>query len=345
MLPAWLADHSPDFSASVDLACTIPAIGAQICVSPSPESAAWWAQADASAVRAALPDGAALIVEREASLDDVSAQLALKHPAPLLRIGDGPQKQWIYRDRAAELLDLHGGWRCFRTVTPPKALVVEPPPPVEPASRPIVLTRAEPALHPGSADQAAYWMGVLQSFREASQLAPGAVPVLLVGSTASRDMVGRLETALVEMGLGEIRPSHRSRREHLSRAAQRGLGVVDVVGRWQDWQALAAEASISLQPVVEVLPVEEWHALADAVTPQSDASGETDAEAVMPKPGAPIKVTGAELLEALPRLAGHFFLRWLERTDLGRCARAVLIIDPRADLVCQQLRVFMESRH
>ena len=46
MLPAWLLERSPDLSAAVDLACVIPASGQQICVSPLPDSADWWSQAD-----------------------------------------------------------------------------------------------------------------------------------------------------------------------------------------------------------------------------------------------------------------------------------------------------------
>jgi len=219
-------------SAAVDLACVIPASGQQICVSPLPDSADWWSQADGAIVRAALPDGPVLIVDRNVSLDDGSARLAQEHPASLLRLSEEAAGRWVYPDRPARLLDRLDGWRCFRTVEVPKFLIVDLPPSSASATRPVVLSRQQQALHPGSGDQASYWVSVLEAFRNATATETGAVPVLLIGSTASFNMVDLLSTALAEIGMGEIRPAHRTRREHLIRGSKLGFGIVDFVDSW-----------------------------------------------------------------------------------------------------------------
>jgi hypothetical protein len=87
------------------------------------------------------------------------------------------------------------------------------------------------------------------------------VPILLVSSTRSRTMFGLLETALAELGLGEKQPQHRSRREQLKRAVANGHCLVAGLDAWPDWAALAKDADVTVQPVVDAAPLEEWFAL------------------------------------------------------------------------------------
>lgn len=345
MLPVWLLERFPDLSAAVDRACVIPEKGRWTCVSPLPSSAEWWAQVDASAVRALLPDGPVLIVDRSTSLDDGIVRADGQNPALLFRSNGLLADRWVLRDRPAQLLKLRGGWQSFRTVKVPKSLTVDFQWPVAPACRPFLATRPHPVLHPGSQDQATYWTGVLQSFREALGPDAGAVPLLLIGSTASREMMDMLATAFAEIGMGEICPAHRSRREHLRRAAQGGFAIVDVVDHWQDWQSLAVDAGIALQPVVEALPVEEWFALADAETRVTNTDDLRYAgTATSATPTEMVTVSGAELFEALPNLIGHYLAPWLRRTGLGVADRGPIIIDPRADAVSAQVRAWMDTR-
>ena len=295
-----------------------------------------------------------LIVDRNVSLDDGSARLAQEHPASLLRLSEEAAGRWVYPDRPARLLDRLDGWRCFRTVEVPKFLIVDLPPSSASATRPVVLSRQQQALHPGSGDQASYWVSVLEAFRNATATETGAVPVLLIGSTASFNMVDLLSTALAEIGMGEIRPAHRTRREHLIRASKLGFGIVDFVDSWGAWQMRSAETGIELLPVVEALPIEEWYAVANFRASSSGVSQTQNAEetdedllpvrtALKPR-GTPFMVSVAKLLEELPYLFGRFFTFWLEKTELDNSSRAVLIIDPRIDAVGRQFEFVASVR-
>ncbi len=345
MLPTWLLERFPDLVAAADRASVIPETGERICVSPLPNSAEWWAQADGTAVRALLPDDLVTIVDREASHGDGKIQSHLQTSAPLFRMIGSLADRWAYRDRPAQLLDMPGGLKNFRTLKMPKSLAIKLPPPTPRTYRPVLATRQHPMLHPGSQDQATYWTEVLQSFREAVESDDGAVPVLLIGSTTSREMVGLLATALAEIGMGEIRPVHRSRREHLMRAAQRGIGIVDFVDRWCDWHLLATESGMTLQPVVEALPVEEWFATASTAAQATKSDKVLDVGKEVSTPGAETgAVSGAEILEALPKLIEQYLAAWLEQTGIGLSDCAATIIDSRADTISHQVRAFVDLR-
>lgn len=345
MLPAWLLERFPDLAAAADRASIIPKTGEGICVSPMPKSAEWWAQASETEVRALLPDDRIIIVDQEASHGDEKIRFHLRTAAPLFHIPEASTDKWLYPDRAAQLLEVHEGWQCFRTLKVPTLLAIKSPPSATKACRPYFATRQYPVLHPGSQDQATYWTGVMRSFRAAVDPDADAVPILLVGSTTSRKMLDLLATALAEIEMGELRPAHRSRREHLMRAEQRGFGIVDFVDHWSDWHSLATEAGVALQPIIEALPVEEWFAIASiaAQTTDKDETQET-------KKGRhttsiePVPVPLAEILEALPKLIEQFLDPWLERTGIGLSNHAATIIDARADTISTQIRAFVDLR-
>lgn len=338
MLPPWIL-ASPGLAAAVEDASLPPSSNGEIAVSPLPQSSEWWAQADVSKLRAALPYGPALIVKRE---DSVGGAAIPTHPSPraaLTRVVEPHAERWFVQDRPAQILDVQGGWRSFQTVTAPKSLAIVAQP-SEPAKiKPILATRPHPALFPGSQDQAAYWMGLLEAFRET--ICDGAVPLLLIGSTTSQDMTHLLTAACAEVGLSEIKPSGRSRLEHLLRAKDRGFAMIDKLESWRDWRYLAGEAGLSLQPFIEALPIEEWFALMDAATrgDLAAADGRTSAAA------APeTTVSEARLLEESPKLVARFLAPWLEETGLNASDHAAIILDSRADASGGHLCAFMNRR-
>lgn len=339
MLPLWLLDGQHGLSEAVDKASFAPSQNGNQCVAPMPRSSAWWAQADGSNVRAVLPEGPIVVVDRETSHQDRAIPPEVQRHTSLVRISEPCSDRWFSRDAAAHILDVRGGWRSFRTVRVPTSITVVKRPTTTITKRPVLAVRQYPALFPGSSDQASYWIGMLEAFREMKR--DGEIPVLLIGSTASPSLIQMLGTACAEVGIGEVRPSHRSRREHLLRAADRGFAVIDTVDRWRDWQSLAEETGLRLQPVVEALPVDEWFALADTATRDSFAgSQEGNTETQL----ATVSVLEGKILEELPKLVGQFLVSWLEQTGLGTAENAAIILDARADAINYQLRAFLDKQ-
>lgn len=338
MLPTWLLEGPDRLFEAVDKASFVPLLNEGKCFAPIPRSAAWWARADRSNLTAMLPEGSVVIVDREASTQDNASATAMPRHTALIRISGQLSDKWFSRDAAGQILDIRGGWRSFLTVkVPPSVRVIERPSVVS-LNRPILAARQYPALFPGSSDQASYWIGILQALCGISHA--DAIPVLLVTSTESRSLIQMLGTACAEIGIAELRPPHRSRREHLIRAADRGLVVVDTIDRWRDWQALADETGFVVQPVVEALPAEEWFALAEAATRySSESSGEPNSENSVD----PVAVPEAKILEVLPKLIEQFLTPWLEQVGLGIIENSVILLDARADAINYQLRAFLEK--
>lgn len=227
----------------------------------------------------------------------------------------------------------------------PEAIAVALPAIDTTRPRPVLATRNRTALHPRSGDQAGYWTEVVQSFRDVMHSGDAVVPMLLVASTNSRALLDLLTTALAEIGMAEICPAHRSRRDHLLRATQRGFAVVDVIDHWPDWVSLSDEAGVALQPVVEAVPLEEWFARTKMVELFGSDAASDDAEGPVQTPATgSMAVPGATLLDAIPQLVAHALLPWLDRTGLGASDRAPLIIDTRLDTVSPQLRASVAMR-
>jgi len=338
MLPTWLIEGPDRLSEAVDKACFVPAQNEGECFAPIPRSSDWWARTDGSNLHAMLPEGPVVIVDREASKKDNTITAEMPRHTALIRISTQISDRWLSRDTAGQILDVRGGWRSFRTVKVPASIRVIKRSSVTPRKRPVLAARQYPALFPGSNDQASYWTGIIEALCGLSL--GDAIPILLIASTESPSFMQMLSTACAEIGIAELRPPHRSRREHLLRASDRGLVVVDTIYRWRDWQALADETGLVLQPIVEALPIEEWFALADTATRDSSASsGELNAQAR----SDPVAIPEAKILEGLPKLIEQFLTPWLEQVGLGMAENAAILLDARADAINYQLRALLEK--
>lgn len=152
-------------------------------------------------------------------------------------------------------------------------------------------------------------------------------------------MLALLEMAFADVGLGEIKPAHRSRREHLMRAKKRGFAIVDTVCKWRDWRSFAETGECSLQPVVEAVPVEEWFALAaaDASVNTAYADDLSDVEQLKT-----LDVSEGIILEKLPDLTKRFLGSWLDQSGLSHGDRPAIILDARMEEVGHRLRSCVE---
>ena len=347
MIPLWLSESAPGLATAIDRAGGVPAAGAALRVSPLPASAAWWAQADPAGYRVAWEGDGALIVGRSRmAMADVVRLAGGSRPAGLVCVKEEMGSLWLQADRVASMLDPRGGWSAFMAIPVPAAQILTLPPGERPATPlPVLATRRERVLHPGAEDQATYWQEVLRTFREVGRMTQDAVPILLVGSSTSRELVDLLATGLAEIEVAELRPQHRSRREHLLRAARLGLTLVDRFDQWPAWLALAESVGISLMPVAEALPLEEWYAAAHPAGPTAETKADTGTAAASPAAGrVSVAVSGAALLAALPGLTTRFLGGWLHASGLADASLPVWIIDPRAGSAAFALRACMEPR-
>lgn len=348
MIPLWLADSTPALAAAIDCAGVVPAAGSARCVSPLPAGEKWWAQADLTRYRVAWDGDGALIVGRcRLVAADVGTLSGGQRPAQLMCIKEQAGSLWLRADRAAGMLNLRAGWSAFRTIPVAAAQRLSLPHVERLAKSSLLLaTRRERVLYPGTLDQAMYWLEALRAFREVGHTVPCAVPILLVTSSSSSELVALLATGLAEVELAELCPGHRSRREHLRRAARGGLMLVDSIDQWPAWRALAESTEVSLAPVIEALPLEEWYAATYPDGPPVEAATEAGADTTAP-PAArsiPTAIPTAALLAALPDLVKQRLAGWLHESELTGVAGAVWIIDPRAGNAAFGLRGQMESR-
>lgn len=356
MIPLWLADSAPALAEAIDRAGAVPAAGSARCVSPLPASEKWWSQADPTRCRVVWEGNGALIVgRRRVAPADVEQLVGVAHPAQLMCIKQESGSLWLRTDRAAGMLDLRSGWSTFRAIPVVAAHRLSLPHAASLAKSSLVLaTRHERVLYPGTLDQAMYWLEVLRTFREVGRTfrevgrtVRGAVPILLMTSSASGDLAALLATGLAEVELAEVCPGHRSRREHLRRAARGNLVLVDSIDHWPAWQALAESAGVSLVPVVEALPLEEWYAVTYPDGPPEEASaGAGIGATVAPHATGSVAkaIPVAALLAALPSLVKQHLAGWLQTSGLAGVVGAIWIIDPRAGNGAFDLRDHMEHR-
>jgi hypothetical protein len=338
MLPPWLIEGLEGLSEAIDGASFVPAIEGRICVAPFPRASSWWAEVDGSRLRAMLPEGRFVIVDHQTVKPGQTDLEGVTRYAPLIKIAEPGAELWLKRDSAAQRLNVSGGWRSFRTIRVPTATQVVKPPASTLTKRPFLAVRQYPELFPGSADQASYWMGVIEAFCAIPR--DDAIPILLVASSTSSALVQILSAACAEIGLGAMCPPHRSRREHLRRAAGRNFAIVDTIDRWPDWQRLAATLDVKLLPVVEALPLEEWFALADAET-----SGQVvNSEETRAAPTAERSVVPeASILETAPALVGRFLEFWLKEAGLNESIHAPILLDARVEVSIFELLAFVEK--
>ncbi len=268
MVAPWLLEGNDALKAALALACRPPDPGERMrCVALLPRDVAPLLAAGLEAFLLMGFSTEVLVfdLQPDATAPESVAALAPEHrQSPLLRIEDTTGKAlWLQADRASGLLSKKGGWQSFRTAVLPKEQVLAPLAAKGVTHRPVLATRRVPALHPGAQSQADYWIEVIRTFREVADRRGGkAVPVLLVGSTRSAELVTMLRRAVADIGWGEVPLCQRSQRESLLRAARYNFAVVDTLERWPQWQALAQSAGVALLPVVEALPLEQWYAAA-----------------------------------------------------------------------------------
>ncbi|PCD75554.1 UvrD-helicase domain-containing protein [Pseudothioclava arenosa] len=318
MLPGWLTERLPWLEAALDGATGLPDMESGCRVSPLPASLHWWAQAETWSGQAMLPDGPRMIVARAQAPVGILTTTPIRESTVLLDLAGGTD--WAVRDPAADRLETGGSWRSFHMITVPRTITPVRGPGSPRTSSPLLVSRQTTVRDPGSRTQAGYWSEQLATLRSLPAESD-AVPILLVGSTRSRTMLGLLETALAELGLGEKQPQHRSRREQLKRAAANGHCLVAGLDTWRAWAALAKDAGITLQPVVDAAPLEEWYAL-EAPAGAAQEEGPED---------GPREISTSMVLDGIDKRVDKWLRPWLRDTGLEESARVPVLLDPRLE--------------
>ena len=375
MLPVWLRDRDPDTDALVRRSLRQPVMADELYVAPMPRdvSSLTAAATEASALRLQGFPSETLVLGLEGNASGQPPQHAHQvTKAALLRV---PQAQgittWFSADPAAKHLEAQN-WRSFQTVRLPAGMLHGAPIPAASVKRPVLAARKSQVLHPGSHDQMSYWIEVLRAFRDRGRVDTGVVPILLVESSCSNELLKVLQTALAELQWGESPVEYRSRSERMKRAAHRGLALVDKLSAWPDWQLLAKHTGVTLHPVVEALPIEQWFAVsyaglandieADAMVPydqvledpdqdQDDGElsvneDEVSAESTQIQPtkeaGEFAAISAAEVLAVLPKLLHDHLSNWLVGTGLGQADWPVCLLDSRLSMLGTSLDAYGE---
>lgn len=270
-------------------------------------------------------------------------------------VGDDPLTEvWVSLDPAAQRLSKSG--MCFRTLKTVDALrrhdvsIVRTP--ADLPTRPRLLLPDDASLFPGAQDQASYWKDVIGGLRAVASKQPlGAVCILLVGSSASRELMTLIEHCLCELSMAAPRADHQSRKDRLRKAAMiQGGCVVDSVDGWPDWHAVALEGGIPLCPILEYLPIAEWFAAGprDSASDElpADGSAEPDesdsdrdeidvAEDHIQDVGndvplrTPLLVSGSDIAPRIPALVSANLGHWLRRAAISANSGACVVLDPR----------------
>ncbi|MDV9042569.1 UvrD-helicase domain-containing protein [Stenotrophomonas sp. RAC2] len=328
MIPVWLLERDARLRSAVDMACVVPKADSGWRVASLPASVEWWASRDpSSCVVTGLSDDVLVLDRRQVAHNDVAQTLGEMPAAPFMRIGEtGSALRWLLIDRAAHVLDCRGGLATFTTFPVRDAAIVQAGCAPAPTHRPQIARRRLHVLHPRAEDQGSYWAEVIRTFKEVATVGTGIVPILLISSSRSSVLRDLLATGLAEVGLGEVKPEHRSQREHMLRASSGGLALVDVLDQWPVWQTLAQTAGVVLQPVIEALPIEDWYACAEARTATQVSC---DSDQAAKKEGGATVVSAAALLEAAAALVRARLHGWMGEVGLSASQLPVILIDPR----------------
>ena len=328
MIPGWVLEHGGRLRSAIDMACRAPKGGADWRIASLPSRLDWWTNQDPSSCVLADLSSDVLVLDRRKISDSDAEQTPGELPAaPFMCVNHGqPETRWLLRDRAAHVLDPRGGLVSFSTLHVPDAIAARAETAPVPLRRPRFAVRRHHVLHPRAEDQGNYWIEVLRTFKEVATFDDGVVPILLVASSQSEALRDLLAAGLAEIGLAEIKPEHRSRREHMLRASRSGFALVDGMDQWPVWQSLALSAGVVLQPVVEALPIEEWHACAEArVAPQPRQDSKQSEKAV----AAVTVVSGSALLESAATLVRAQLHEWMAEGELLVTQHPVIVIDSR----------------
>lgn len=380
MLPVWLRDREPATDVLVRRSLRQPVVGDELFVAPMPRDVTYLTAAttEASALRLLGFPFETLVLGLEGNASGQPPQHA--HQVTKTALLRAPQAQgittWFSADPAAKHLEGQN-WRSFRTVRLPDGMLHSVQIPAVSVKKPVLAARKSQVLHPGSHDQMSYWMEVLRAFRNLGGVDTGVVPILLVESSGSRGLLKVLQTALAELHWGESPVEYRSRSERMKRAAHRGLALVDKLSAWPDWQMLAKHTGVTLLPVVEALPIEQWFAASCAGLANDIDEDTIDEDTMVPDDQAPegadqdqddgelsvsedeaspegakveqtkgasevAAVSAAEVLSVLPKLLQEHLNNWLRETGLGHADRPACLLDSRLSMLGTSLDAYGE---
>jgi len=366
MLPTWLRDR-PQLGSAILSAAFRPEVQEDwLAVAPYPKRAAWYAQTRFEGFVFVDPPESFFLADAGWSR---ASQLPAAVQPNLLLGGDPPRSGtqyricvgkdplidlWVSLDPAAQRLSRSG--LCFRTAKTIDSLRSGSLSIVRTSSslpaKPRLLVRDDATLYPGAQDQASYWKDVIRGIRAIASKQPlGTVSILLIGSSASKELVALVEQCLCELSLAVPYATHHSRSDRLRKAGSVSGGcLVDLVDAWSDWHALASESRVPLLPVVEYLPISEWFAAgpreADSEELAGDGTAALDeldserdeidiAEDDIENAGndapleAPLLVSGAEIAARTPELVKANLALWLRQTGMAESSAACVILDPR----------------
>lgn len=342
MIPVWLLERDARLRSAVDMACVVPKAGSGWRIASLSAGVEWWASRDpSSCMVTGLNDDVLVLDRRQVAQSDVAQTLGEIPAAPFMRIGvTGSALRWLLVDRAAHVLESRGGLGAFTTFPVGDAAILQAGCAPAPTHRPQIARRRHHVLHPRAEDQGSYWAEVLRTFKEVATAGTGVVPILLISSSRSSALRDLLATGLAEVGLGEVKPEHRSQREHMLRASSGGLALIDVLDQWPVWQSLAQSAGVVLQPVVEALPIEEWYACAETRT-AAQAGG--DSWQKTDRAGGATVVSSAAVLESAPVLVRARLHAWMADVGLSASQLPTILIDPRVGDMTRGLSNLVDS--
>lgn len=379
MLPIWIRE-TPSLNAAIRSAASAAGVtGNRHAVAVYPTRATWYEQERIKNYLFLDPPRAGFLAEAgwsKASELPLAVQkcLLLGGDAPRsgtqyrVRIGKSPEIDiWVSLDPAAVKLSKSG--KIFRTVKTIVSLRADPIATVRASNRlpskPRLLVRDDTTLYPGAQDQASYWKSVIGVLRSVtSRQNRGTVCILLIGSSASTELVALIEQSLCELSMTASRADRHSRADRLRMAALVDGGcLVDLMDMWQEWNSLGLELGIPICPIVECLPISDWFAAdpgdltteelpnADTDDPDDFEDGsndvdtsdqELDAEEGSAPLNAPLLISGANIAARTPDLLKSNLEPWLIQAGLASSPHACVIIDPRVSLRQRDIRQIFE---
>ena len=332
MIPDWICSGLSWLVDAIDQSCFVPTNTEAIHISPFPKSLHWWANAATMRYRAVLPNKSPLIINRYTLSNEDAVQLDTTIKSAIVGTPKYNGTQWILQDFAAGVLDIKGGWRGFDVTPIPEIFEI-----VEHQSnaldiRPQLAVREFPSLFPGSRTQGDYWISQIAAIRAIRK--NDTVSIFLLTSTTSRTMIERLNTACAEIGMAEIKPVHRSRREHLKRTLNQSGIIVDGINQWHNWQSIAYDVGITLQPIVEALPLEEWHAISLTDNQVRDNVEEQ----------VSFRIPMVEVLKDIQKLVESQLDSWLVENNLAKSTLPPIILDPRLETEAYNLHAQIDRK-
>ena len=127
-------------------------------------------------------------------------------------------------------------------------------------AKPKLLARDEVTFFPSTEDQASYWTEILLIAKSIKQnQSVGIVPVLLIVSSHSLELIKLLDGSLSAVGCNPKDMSYTSRAEKLLRVSNQGGVIVDFIDNWSSWNDLSESCGVKLFPLIEALPIEQWY--------------------------------------------------------------------------------------